>query len=126
MKRFFWVFLFTSFFMPLAVSASETDVVGEEHVESLEESEAYYKKIIEEYKKHLQTIPVDLRKEIRDFRMEIAKLQKEKRELYKRLSIQAQEYLKQEEQFRRKLPIDAMKNVSIGVREKVDVKQTNK
>jgi hypothetical protein len=127
MKRFILVFLFTVFSYPLVSMASKSE---EKHMEQKQvneiDNEAFYRKMIEDYKKNLSTVPSELRKEIRDFRIAIAKLQKEKRDLYKKLSIQAQEYLRQEEQFRRRLPVDALKNVSSESRDKIKAQQSNK
>lgn len=66
---------------------------------------ANYQKIIDEYKKYLNSVPSPVRLEIKQFRMDIAKIQKQKRDLYKKLSVEAQSYLAEEESFRQKLPI---------------------
>ncbi|MDX1924178.1 MAG: hypothetical protein SFT91_03000 [Rickettsiaceae bacterium] len=75
-------------------------------------SEAYYQDIIDDYKSYLSSVPEETRNEIKEFRKEVAKLQKKKKDLYKKLSNSAQEYLRIEEGYRRKLPV---KNTGSGI-----------
>ena len=72
----------------------------------LAKKETHYQEIIKQYSLYVASVPEDVRNEIREFRKETAKIQKMKRDLYKKLSIGAQSYLKQEKAFRAKLPID--------------------
>jgi len=62
-------------------------------------------KIIEEYKAYLATVSPKVREEIVAFRKAMAELNKKKRELYKALSAESQDYLKKEQQYKKKLPI---------------------
>jgi ABC-type phosphate transport system auxiliary subunit len=71
-----------------------------------------YQKVIDEYKKHLQTVPKDLREEVKVFRKEMVRLNNEKREVYKKLSNQAQDFLKKEREFKKKLPIHMRKQLN--------------
>lgn len=73
---------------------------------NLAKKETHYQGIIKQYSLYIASVPEDVRNEIREFRKETAKIQKMKRDLYKKLSIGAQSYLKHEKAFRAKLPID--------------------
>lgn len=121
MKKIIFTIIIMFSFQGLAddndpANASKTD----------QEVRQYYNSIIEQYKKELSNVPAEVRKEIRDYRMAIAKINKQKRDLYKSLSIQAQEYLKREGSFRDKLPIEPKSPNDVLVREDVKAKQTNK
>lgn len=110
---------------PTLISRSNTSASSANHKDG--NSAADYKAMIEEYKKQVQDTPKEIRDEIKAFRLSIAKLQKEKREIYKRLSMQAQDYLKQEEEFRSKLPIESLGSLStVGIKEKLEATQSNK
>jgi flagellar motility protein MotE (MotC chaperone) len=69
-----------------------------------------YQNVIDEYKKYLQTVPKSLRDEIKNFRTEMVRLNTEKRETYKKLSNEAQEFLKKERECKKKLPIRMRKD----------------
>lgn len=63
-----------------------------------------HKKVIEEYKKYLSTVPEGVRDEIREYRKDVIKLNKEKISLYKKLSQEAQDFLSKERSFKKQLP----------------------
>ncbi len=65
-----------------------------------------FQKIVDEYKKYASKIPADVREEIITYRKEIAKINKQKRVLYKKLSQAGQDYLKTEREYKKKLPIN--------------------
>ena len=67
---------------------------------------AQFQKVIDEYKDYLATVPVEIRDEILAFRKETVRLNKEKKELYKKLSQGSQNYLKKEQQYKKKLPLN--------------------
>ncbi len=67
---------------------------------------AEFQKVIDEYKDYLSTVPLEIREEIVTFRKDTAKLNKEKKDLYKKLSQGSQNYLKKEQQYKKKLPIN--------------------
>lgn len=67
---------------------------------------AQFQKVIDEYKDYLATVPSEIREEIITFRKETARLNKEKKELYKKLSQGSQNYLKKEQQYKKKLPLN--------------------
>ena len=89
-------------------------------------SEATYQDIVDDYKSYLATVPENIRIEITTFRKEITRIQKRKKDLYQRLSRGAQEYLKVEEGYRRKLPIDYSVDKPLDSKTDVAPKQTNK
>lgn len=68
-----------------------------------------YQEIIDEYKQYLATIKPEVIEEIKRFRSEVAKINKQKRELYKALSQESQSYLSKESEFKRKLPMRKFK-----------------
>jgi TRAP-type mannitol/chloroaromatic compound transport system substrate-binding protein len=71
------------------------------------------KKIIDEYKAYLATIPAELRDEIVKYRTEIMLLNKKKKQLYKELSHAAQGYLKHEAEFKKRLPMKHRKFIAV-------------
>lgn len=94
--------------------------------QKLKDVESHYYKITQRYKKYLSNVPKNVRDEITKFRIEIAQLQSKKRDLYNRLSIQAQEYLANEQAFRQKLPIDNKGQIIIQDENTARTDQTNK
>ena len=58
--------------------------------------------VLDEYKSYVSTLPKDVREEVVNYRKEIAKLNREKRELYQKLSSKAQEHLAKEQEFKKK------------------------
>jgi hypothetical protein len=111
----FLIFTFPSF------ATSETTLDSANKQTTLKEAEIAYQKVITEYREHLSKVPKEVREEIKNFRLEIAKLQAKKRDVYSKLSVQAQEYLKTEDQFRKKLPVD--KEGRIEVKDSASVSQ---
>ena len=62
-----------------------------------------YQNIIDEYKKYLSTVSDEVKKEIIDYRKEIIKINEQKQNLYKKLSQQAQGFLKVSNKFKKNL-----------------------
>jgi len=60
-------------------------------------------KVIEEFAKYTSQIPGDVREEVKNYRIEIVKINQQKRELYKRLSQEAQKYLAEEQKYKKEL-----------------------
>ncbi len=123
MKRFIQ-YIILGAIISLSYNAMATSQDGD--IAKKTDTAATYQKIIEAYKAQLAKVSPEVRKEIREFRANIALLQKQKRDLYKKLSMQAQEYLKIEEKFRRKLPVETDDNVDLNQRENVGVDQSNR
>lgn len=71
-------------------------------------------KIIADYKAYLATIKPELRNEVVTYRKDVAKINKQKRELYHKLSQEAQNYLAKEQEYKRKLPIRQKKFININ------------
>jgi hypothetical protein len=74
--------------------------------EGFGDKKAKYQKIVDDYKKYLATVKKEVREEIVTFRKEIARLNGEKRKVYKALSQEAQHYLAKERELKKKLPKD--------------------
>lgn len=85
-----------------------------------------YQKIIEDYKKHLAKTPPEIREEIKKYRLAIAKLQKQKRDLYIKLSKQSQNFLKAEENFRNMLPVSTEDKIDTNNQQNISVDQSNR
>ncbi|MCC2647049.1 MAG: hypothetical protein K0R02_1114 [Rickettsiaceae bacterium] len=106
------IVIFTSF---LSIAAKPKEVIPEVPAvkeKNEKDSTQQYQKVIEEYKKYLQSVPKDLREEVKNYRTEMVRLNNEKRELYKKLSNQAQEFLKKEREYKKKLPLRMRKELN--------------
>jgi hypothetical protein len=79
---------------------------------AVEETDPKYQEVIDEYKKYLDSVPAEVRKEIEEYRIKIFEINKDKKELYKKLSQEAQGYLKTEQKLKKKLPIKLRKEVA--------------
>lgn len=64
-----------------------------------------FQKIIDEYKSYVAKIPPEVRDEVIEYRKEVAKLNKQKRLLYRKLTQDSQEYLQKEQQYKKRLPL---------------------
>jgi len=67
--------------------------------------EKQYAKVVGEYKQYLNSLPANVRNEIVSYRKAISALNKQKTELYGKLSPSAKSLLKKERDIRKKLPI---------------------
>ncbi len=67
--------------------------------------EKQYAKVVGEYKKYLNSLPANVRNEIVSYRKAISALNKQKTDLYGKLSPSAKSLLKKERDIRKKLPI---------------------
>ena len=76
-------------------------------------NDAEVEKIINEYRTYASKIAPDLRNEIIAYRKAISTLNKQKRELYQKLSQKAQDYLAKEQSYRKKLPLKYKKQVNL-------------
>ena len=74
---------------------------------------AEFQKVIDDYKAYVATIPPEIRDEVIEFRKEIARLNKEKKMLYRKLSQARQNYLKKEQQYKKKLPLNRKSLINI-------------
>jgi len=66
---------------------------------------AAYRKAIDDFKTFLLKTKPKVREEVNEYRAAIQKLEKQKIELYKRLTLEAQEFLAKEAKFKKSLPI---------------------
>ncbi len=74
---------------------------------------AEFQKVIDEYKDYVAKIPPEIREEIISYRKEVARVNKQKKLLYKKLSQASQNYLKKEQQYKKKLPLNRKSLISI-------------
>ena len=92
---------------------------------------AEFQKVIDDYKAYVAKIPPEIRDEVITYRKEVAKINKQKRMLYKKLSQASQNYLKKEQQYKKKLPLNRKSLISIdnisndNSQETTDQKQNN-
>jgi Skp family chaperone for outer membrane proteins len=70
-------------------------------------------KIIEEYKAYVAKIDPKLRDEIIEYRKKISQINRQKRDLYKTLTKEAQEYLATEQKYKKQLPINQKKLIRL-------------
>ena len=74
---------------------------------------AEFQKVIDDYKAYVAKIPPKIRDEIIEYRKSVAKLNKQKRLLYRQLSQDSQNYLKKEQQYKKKLPLNRKSLINI-------------
>jgi hypothetical protein len=79
--------------------------------ESGKEISPSYQEVIDEYKKYVEHTPAEVRQEVEKYRIKIAEINKSKKELYKKLSQEAQGYLKTEQKLKKKLPAKLRKEI---------------
>lgn len=96
----------------LANTAIAADSTGAESKAKLR-GPAEFQKVIDDYKAYVAKIPPEIRDEVIAFRKEIAKLNKEKSLLYRKLSQASQNYLKKEQQYKKKLPLNRKSLINI-------------
>ncbi|MFA1688822.1 hypothetical protein ABVF33_05055 [Candidatus Rickettsia barbariae] len=65
-------------------------------------------KIIDDFSAYAGTIKPEVRKEIQKYRVAIVKINKKKRELYNRLSKEAQNFLAEQQKYKQKLSISKL------------------
>ncbi|MDX2050552.1 MAG: hypothetical protein SFT93_05245 [Rickettsiaceae bacterium] len=108
-------FLFIFYLLACTMNTHATNSNKDSNIDrQAVDKEKYFKEIIQDYKEYLLSVPKDVRAEIEEFRREMKALNKKKRDLYKSLSRAAQDYLKNEESFRRKLPIGKLEETEIA------------
>ncbi len=85
---------------------------------------AQFQKAIDDYKAYAATVEPEVREEIVIFRKNIAKLNKEKKLLYRKLSQKSQDYLKKEQEYKKKLPLERKKIINVTkLKEKLDARK---
>jgi hypothetical protein len=85
-----------------------------------------YQKVIDEFKKYMLTVKPEVKAEIKEFRQKIKELNDQKTDLYHKLTEEAQGYLKQEKEFKKKLPVKQRKDFVKDVKESVSNTETSK
>jgi hypothetical protein len=74
---------------------------------------AEFQKVIDDYKAYVAKIPPEIRDEVIEFRKSVAKLNKQKKLIYRQLSQASQNYLKKEQQYKKKLPLNRKSLINI-------------
>jgi hypothetical protein len=94
-----------------------TNVNAEEAADSTPKAKlrgpAEFQKVIDDYKAYVAKIPPAIREEIIEYRKSVAKLNKQKRLIYRQLSQDSQNYLKKEQQYKKKLPLQRKSLINI-------------
>ena len=103
-------------------SASSADLTKPKLEKEADNTADSYQKIIDDYKQYVSAIDQEIRVEIVAYRKEIAKINKQKRELYRKLSQEAQGYLAKEQEYKKKLPIKQKRLIDINTLAEKDKK----
>ena len=74
---------------------------------------AEFQKVIDEYKAYAAKITPKIRDEIIEYRKSVATLNRQKKLLYKQLSQTSQNYLKEEQKYKKKLPLNRKSLINI-------------
>jgi len=74
---------------------------------------AEFQKVIDDYKAYVSKIPPEIRDEVIEFRKSIAKLNKQKKMIYRQLSQTSQNDLKKEQQYKKDLPLNRKSLINI-------------
>ena len=86
---------------------SDTKVeVKEKPIQQKVRNAKEFQDIIKEYRESVANTPKEVRDEIIEYRRSIAKLNKEKIDLYNKLTNASQNYLKQEQDYKNRLPLN--------------------
>lgn len=91
-----------------AVHASPTKHTSNDEIDH----KSKYQEVVDDYKKYLGTVSKDILHEIKDFRTEVEKLRQQKKDLYSKLSQEAQAHLAKEREFKKKLPKKAHSKIN--------------
>ncbi|NRB10042.1 MAG: hypothetical protein HRU35_00240 [Rickettsiaceae bacterium] len=102
---FLIIVLFNNIIFAVTADADEVAKQKKAANEELINESKQFEQIIEEYKKYVSSIPENVREEVITYRKAIAKINKKKRLLYQQLSKESQEYLKREQEYKKKLPL---------------------
>lgn len=105
------VFIIVTLFVGSAFA--EEDNKSNEIPQAKLRDQSEFQKVIDEYKAYVLTITPETRDEIIAYRKEYARLNKEKKNLYKKLSQASQNYLKKEQQFKKRLPLNRKNLIAI-------------
>lgn len=110
-KKIFSIIFILSLISVTTYASEPTTKDQQQNVDT--STDADFEKIITEYREYASSIASELRDEVIEFRKSMASLNKQKRELYQKLSQAAQGYLAKEQEYRKKLPIKYKKHVGL-------------
>lgn len=127
-KLNFFILILISLFSITAIAADEKkDTVSTQtNNPATVKDSAEFQKVIDEYKEYVAKIPADVRDEVVTYRKEISRLNKEKRLAYKKLSKASQDYLEQEQEYKKKLPFNRKSLINIENQGQSDKPKANK
>ena len=108
--KIFTVYLLIVLFAGVTIAAEEGEITKPK---AKLRDPAEFQKVIDEYKDYVAKIPAEIREEIISYRKEVAKINKHKKVLYTKLSQASQNYLKKEQQYKKKLPLNHKSLISI-------------
>ncbi len=97
----------------LNVGAAETNATTSSAPKAKLRGPAEFQKVIDDYKAYVAKIPPKIRDEIIEYRKSVAKLNKQKRLLFRQLSQASQNYLKKERKYKKKLPLSRKNLINI-------------
>ncbi|GAB4163670.1 MAG: hypothetical protein Tsb006_2890 [Rickettsiaceae bacterium] len=106
----FIIYLAITLFIGVAVAAEQEK---ENEPKAKLRDPAEFQKVVDDYKAYVAKIPPEIRDEIIEYRKEVAKINKQKRLLYRKLSQASQNYLKKEQQYKKKLPLNRKNLISM-------------
>jgi hypothetical protein len=87
---------------------------------------AEFQKVVDEFKSYVATVPPEIRDEVIAFRKQVSKLNREKKALYMKLTQESQNYLKKEQEYKKRLPLNRKKLISIDKLKTQDKKEETK
>jgi len=99
-------FLFSVFFSFTSISEEAKKDVSKNDTKEKPVDKVDYDSVIKEYKEFVKSTKSEVRDEIKKYRERVAEFNKQKSNLYKELSQEAQAYLKKEKAIRFKIPLE--------------------
>lgn len=109
MKNLKLYILALAIFFPASYSIADDTKASEVSKPVNSSKEEEFQKVVTEYREYVAKIPASVRDEVVEYRKVVANLNKEKRVLYRKLTQDAQDYLKQEQEYKKKLPMNKRK-----------------
>ena len=86
-----------------APPVAQTTASAEKVTNSSNSNSSELQQIIDDFDRYVAAIPADIREEVRKYRTEVAKINNQKRDLYRRISQEAQRYLAKEQEYKKRI-----------------------
>ncbi|MCC8417073.1 MAG: hypothetical protein LN588_00720 [Rickettsia endosymbiont of Bryobia graminum] len=83
--------------------ASKTNINSKTTTVNKNNTNDELQKIINDFNSYAGKIPVNIREEVKNYRIKIAEINKGKRELYRKISQEAQNYLSEEQKYKKRI-----------------------